>query len=93
MATQMISKKWLYTSWLMVAGFLCYTGMYAVRKSFLAGQYVDLALNRCNRFQVVCALRLTCDIVPQYFAHFRDLLLWPIQGLSESDILDISTFW
>lgn len=44
MATRMINKKWLHTSWLMVAGFLCYTGMYAVRKSFLAGQYVDLAL-------------------------------------------------
>lgn len=29
------------TIWLMVAAFLCYTGMYAVRKSFLAGQYVD----------------------------------------------------
>lgn len=25
----------------MVAAFLCYTGMYAVRKSFLAGQYLD----------------------------------------------------
>ncbi len=29
------------TIWLMVAAFLCYTGMYAVRKSFLAGQYMD----------------------------------------------------
>ena len=29
------------TLWLMVAAFLCYTGMYAVRKSFLAGQYLD----------------------------------------------------
>lgn len=29
------------TFWLMLAAFLCYTGMYAVRKSFLAGQYVD----------------------------------------------------
>lgn len=29
------------TFWLMVAAFLCYTGMYAVRKSFLAGQYID----------------------------------------------------
>ncbi len=28
--------------WIMVAAFLCYTGMYAVRKSFLAGQYQDL---------------------------------------------------
>lgn len=27
------------TIWLMLAAFLCYTGMYAVRKSFLAGQY------------------------------------------------------
>lgn len=31
------------TIWLMVAAFLCYTGMYAVRKSFLAGQYLDFA--------------------------------------------------
>ncbi|WP_233164209.1 DUF5690 family protein [Snuella sedimenti] len=30
------------TLWIMVAAFLCYTGMYAVRKSFLAGQYLDL---------------------------------------------------
>lgn len=29
------------TWWLMVSAFLCYTGMYAVRKSFLAGQYLD----------------------------------------------------
>lgn len=29
------------TIWLMIAAFLCYTGMYAVRKSFLAGQYMD----------------------------------------------------
>jgi len=29
----------LSTLWLMSAAFLCYTGMYAVRKSFLAGQY------------------------------------------------------
>ena len=29
------------TIWLMLAAFLCYTGMYAVRKSFLAGQYLD----------------------------------------------------
>ncbi|SFT36642.1 hypothetical protein SAMN04489724_0429 [Algoriphagus locisalis] len=27
---------------LMVGAFLCYTGMYAVRKAFLAGQYLDL---------------------------------------------------
>ncbi|GAA3576406.1 DUF5690 family protein [Snuella lapsa] len=26
----------------MVAAFMCYTGMYAIRKSFLAGQYLDL---------------------------------------------------
>ena len=30
------------TIWLMVAAFLCYTGMYAVRKSFLAGQYTGV---------------------------------------------------
>ncbi|MFV0249102.1 MAG: DUF5690 family protein [Tenacibaculum sp.] len=32
------------TLWIMLAAFLCYTGMYAVRKSFLAGQYHDLNL-------------------------------------------------
>lgn len=32
------------TWWLMMAAFLCYTGMYAVRKSFLAGQYLDSEL-------------------------------------------------
>lgn len=32
------------TSWVMIAAFLCYTGMYAVRKSFLAGNYLDLGL-------------------------------------------------
>lgn len=31
------------TIWLMTAAFLCYSGMYAVRKSFLAGQYEDVA--------------------------------------------------
>ncbi|WP_417369886.1 DUF5690 family protein [Flavobacterium beibuense] len=30
------------TVWIMLSAFLCYTGMYAVRKSFLAGQYQDL---------------------------------------------------
>ncbi|WP_222845787.1 DUF5690 family protein [Flavilitoribacter nigricans] len=30
------------TVWLMLAAFLCYTGMYAVRKSFLAGQYTGV---------------------------------------------------
>lgn len=30
------------TVWIMVAAFLCYTGMYAVRKSFLAGKYLEL---------------------------------------------------
>lgn len=30
------------TLWLMLAAFLCYTGMYAVRKSFLAGQYTGV---------------------------------------------------
>lgn len=30
------------TIWLMLAAFLCYTGMYAVRKSFLAGQYTGV---------------------------------------------------
>ena len=29
------------TWWLMTSAFLCYTGMYAVRKSFLAGQYLE----------------------------------------------------
>jgi hypothetical protein len=33
----------LSTLWLMVAAFLCYTGMYAVRKSFLAGQFTEVA--------------------------------------------------
>lgn len=28
---------------LMAGAFMCYTGMYAVRKSFLAGQYLDIA--------------------------------------------------
>ncbi|WP_299671942.1 DUF5690 family protein [uncultured Polaribacter sp.] len=37
-----INKKWSQSFWLMFAAFLCYTGMYAVRKSFLAGQYIDL---------------------------------------------------
>lgn len=32
----------LSTIWLMLAAFLCYTGMYAVRKSFLAGQYTGV---------------------------------------------------
>ena len=36
---------WVSTSWIMIAAFLCYTGMYAVRKSFLAGQYLDLGLS------------------------------------------------
>lgn len=31
------------TLWLMLGAFLCYTGMYAVRKAFLAGQYLDIA--------------------------------------------------
>lgn len=30
--------------WLMLPAFLCYTGMYAVRKSFLAGQYGEMEL-------------------------------------------------
>ncbi|MEB2774349.1 DUF5690 family protein [Algoriphagus sp. D3-2-R+10] len=30
------------TSMLMTGAFLCYTGMYAVRKAFLAGQYLDI---------------------------------------------------
>jgi hypothetical protein len=37
-----ITKKWSQSFWLMFAAFLCYTGMYAVRKSFLAGQYINL---------------------------------------------------
>lgn len=32
------------TMLIIIAVFLCYTGMYAIRKSFLAGQYVDLSL-------------------------------------------------
>ena len=38
------SKKWSQSFGLMFAAFLCYTGMYAVRKSFLAGQYLELDL-------------------------------------------------
>ncbi|WP_026969588.1 DUF5690 family protein [Algoriphagus terrigena] len=40
-----VSRKYLpekSTVFLMVGAFLCYTGMYAVRKSFLAGQYEGL---------------------------------------------------
>lgn len=33
---------WISSAWIMIAAFLCYTGMYAVRKSFLAGQYIDM---------------------------------------------------
>lgn len=33
---------------LMIAAFVCYTGMYAVRKSFLAGQYLDYTVNGIN---------------------------------------------
>ncbi|MFV9551792.1 DUF5690 family protein [Algibacter sp. PT7-4] len=38
------NKKWAQSFCLMLAAFLCYTGMYAVRKSFLAGQYNNLDL-------------------------------------------------
>ena len=34
-----LTEAHLSTFWLMSAAFLCYTGMYAVRKAFLAGQY------------------------------------------------------
>lgn len=37
------SKK-MSTALIIAAVFLCYTGMYAIRKSFLAGQYNDLSL-------------------------------------------------
>lgn len=37
-------NKNLSAIWIMTAAFLCYTGMYAVRKAFLAGQYLDLDL-------------------------------------------------
>lgn len=37
------SKK-TSTPLLLIAVFLCYTGMYAIRKSFLAGQYEDLSI-------------------------------------------------
>jgi len=40
-----LSRKYIpqkSTVLLMVGAFLCYTGMYAVRKSFLAGQYLDM---------------------------------------------------
>jgi MFS family permease len=33
------------TLWLMFGAFLCYTGMYAIRKSFLAAQYSDIMWN------------------------------------------------
>lgn len=36
------NSKNLSTILILIAVFLCYTGMYAVRKSFLAGQYDDL---------------------------------------------------
>lgn len=38
------ANRKLETFLLMLSAFLCYTGMYAVRKSFLAGQYLDLNL-------------------------------------------------
>lgn len=38
------SNRNVETILLMVSAFLCYTAMYAVRKSFLAGQYLDLDL-------------------------------------------------
>lgn len=41
---QQLAKANLSTFWLMAAAFLCYTGMYAVRKSFLAGQYEGVEL-------------------------------------------------
>lgn len=44
MSVQKSTYRNLDTILLMVSAFLCYTGMYAVRKSFLAGQYVDLNL-------------------------------------------------
>jgi len=37
-------NKKMSTALLLVSVFLCYTGMYAIRKSFLAGQYKDLDL-------------------------------------------------
>jgi len=41
---QQLAKANSSTFWLMTAAFLCYTGMYAVRKSFLAGQYEGVEL-------------------------------------------------
>jgi MFS family permease len=38
------NNKKLSTALLLISVFLCYTGMYAIRKSFLAGQYKDLDL-------------------------------------------------
>ena len=43
--SKMMTSGWLSSAWIMIAAFLCYTGMYAVRKSFLAGQYLDLGLS------------------------------------------------
>ncbi|MGY0407289.1 MAG: DUF5690 family protein [Polaribacter sp.] len=54
--------KGVSTLWVMVAAFLCYTGMYAVRKSFLAGQYVDLAFG----FQVDAKTALVISQVLGY---------------------------
>lgn len=42
---KMTASAWFSSGWIMIAAFLCYTGMYAVRKSFLAGQYLDLGLS------------------------------------------------
>lgn len=39
------TRPYLSTFWLMAGAFLTYTGMYAVRKSFLAAQYEDMLWN------------------------------------------------
>lgn len=38
------NNRKIATALLLISVFLCYTGMYAIRKSFLAGQYKDLEL-------------------------------------------------
>ncbi|KGO86625.1 membrane protein [Flavobacterium rivuli WB 3.3-2 = DSM 21788] len=64
------SKK-ISTALILVAVFLCYTGMYAIRKSFLAGQYNDLSFGFGLNAKIVLVISQVFGYMVSKFAGIK----------------------
>ncbi len=84
---------------LMVAAFLCYTAMYAVRKSFLAGQYLDYEMGSLH-FKTVLVISQVMGYMLSKFIGIkvvsemtRERRTWSLLVLVGFGLLMLLAFW